>query len=656
MKKLLVGLGLLGTLVISAVSFPLETNAAGKEFDVDEDRMLDDFKHEVLEDTSQFSLVDATGNYDYNSASYLDVNINNNNNTVNTAIYKAAPKLNTMGKTGVLSITLRSIDSSVSLADLDLHYRGASDKDSDTLAVNLAEARDQDNAALDEITASWTTIHISPMNSVEDQAYINGYVGLHLVAKPNLIGKLSIKEMWYAEQQGSPFNASSGVYPIDNFSGRETVSQTNSEYPNTWWRFSHTGVLASNGLTLNGGTYTVASDSRGNGDNAHSNIVLTLKGGEMDEIKFVYGDVTNGYTYSKPYAWNELKNNAGSTYPSITTQEFYGYIINFDATGIESNIAGIMLTGTGVTIKSIFFTSEAPLIPATEFPRMNADSRRVFEDFNRDIVGATTTYIPNTPTATAGDLYYILSYSGSESLAMEDNALVFDGTKSPGTTINYKSSGSRNNNGTYPFVVFKMKGTDGASLKNFSFTTIDDSGNTTEPKLFNELYSDVQYNIPDFDAIDYPYTTSDGWMYIIINLEYSGFPAGCHGFDFYYSGPGKLYIDETLYMTRATAAVEYTDVVSSLETQSDVTLPEIEYSLVDQLTIGETVVINPTFTDDMTSSEEITTVIKVKHNGEYIDLTSENSFVVEQGSYIIIIIAIDNNNNTNILKLYREVA
>lgn len=655
-KRYLLGLSLPLIIGVCAIS-PIKkiTFADGPTFNDEEDRMLDDLTHETLLDTSLFDYVEAGGTYSYTNASYLSVKINNDNNTVNGAIYKCAPKKNNPGRDGGLAIRLRSPDESIKLEDLNLHYRGASDKDDDTLAVELDKAMDEYGMPLPEITSDWQTIFIHTANSVDDLDFISTYVGLHLVADDNVQGNLDIKYLYYADSQDKQWD-DKDVYQIDDFEGRDKVSATSPHLQNTYWRFAKTGVIVSSALSLVDGYYAVASDSKGNGDGAHSNIVITAKGGEIDYISPIYGNKIDGYTVGTQYNWSDLKDNNGSSMQNIVSDGFNGYIINFKNSGITDNkLAGIKIYGKNTLIHNIFWSNTAPLIPATEYPRLNASSRRVYEDFNREEVGAETEYIPNTPIATQNDLYYILSYHNADRLSIENGALVFNGTGSVDDPINYKSSGCRVNNGAYEYVVFKMKGVDGANLDNFRFTTIDDNGNTTEVKYPSELYSDVKYPLPSLNDASYPYTTKDGWQYIIVDLKMSGFPKVLHGFDLYYSGAGKLYIDEIFYAGRSQTNPEYSDVLNELELLSDSVKPTVEYTLNETLVVGEKIVINPVVSDNLSSLENITVIVKVKHNGEYIQLEKDSSFVVEKGKYVIIILAIDEADNVNTFKLYREV-
>ena len=71
----------------------------------------------------------------------------------------------------------------------------------------------------------------------------------------------------------------------------------------------------------------------------------------------------------------------------------------------------------------------------------------------------------------------------------------------------------------------------------------------------SELLSGNQLPTPPLDAEDYPYVTEDGWMYLIVDLALSQLTTTVRGFDLFYSGDGKLYIDTIFFANRGPVLV-----------------------------------------------------------------------------------------------------
>lgn len=110
--------------------------------------------------------------------------------------------------------------------------------------------------------------------------------------------------------------------------------------------------------------------------------------------------------------------------------------------------------------------------------------------------------------------------------------------------INFKTQSVKNIS-DYQYFVLKVKGEGAASLNGFRFGLGVDG--TATPIVWGNggLKSDTNLTIPALGGAN-PYTTADGWQYIVVDVAASGLTAG-NTVDMYYSGEGKLMIDEIFY-------------------------------------------------------------------------------------------------------------
>lgn len=81
----------------------------------------------------------------------------------------------------------------------------------------------------------------------------------------------------------------------------------------------------------------------------------------------------------------------------------------------------------------------------------------------------------------------------------------------------------------------------------------------------------------------------------------------------------------------------------------DTTKPTINLDLPTTIKVGDTVTLNPTISDDKSTSENITVTYEVKLGDEVVELDENNSFVAKSGTYTIKITATDEAENTETL-------
>ena len=226
-------------------------------------------------------------------------------------------------------------------------------------------------------------------------------------------------------------------------------------------------------------------------------------------------------------------------------------MINFEANGWDKKVNGFgfeSIDGESgiIYLDKIFFTNmeyDASTV-LTKYPIIDVNDIRVFDDFEREVVGATKDYDPNNPIALENNFLYIIAYAGIDRMYIENGELVLDCSKNSDYIQYTVASNVKNNDGIYKYVVFKMRGEEGATLQNFRIKTIDPTGTRSQDVWGNGgLKSGPGLPIPDLNVQNYPYITNDGYYYIIIDLKASNLSTQIDGFDIFYSGQGKLYID-----------------------------------------------------------------------------------------------------------------
>jgi hypothetical protein len=312
--------------------------------------------------------------------------------------------------------------------------------------------------------------------------------------------------------------------------------------------------------------YRSAGYDNSNADGTYDNVVLRIRGelGTEDVMVAPFYVIDGVDTLGTPVALSTLLGPDGLAVPALTT-DFQGLVVNFSENGWDNNVNGFkFMTPEGqqsnVYIDQVFFTNmeyDASLLDLT-FPVLDAADIKVFDHFERDDVGATLDYDPANPDAIASDMDFIIAYAGLERMSMEDGQLVFDTTVNTNYMQYTVGSMARSNDGAYQYVVFKLKGSDGALLSNFRFQTIDTGGARSDAIWANgEMKSGAGLNtVTAFDDDSYPYVDEDGYVYLIVDLVESGFSADVSGFDLFYSGGGKLYIDAIFFANATSAEVD----------------------------------------------------------------------------------------------------
>ncbi len=341
--------------------------AVNSSFVEGEDRKLDSLTgRENLIDETLFDYQAIEGAHTWQNKDVLRVNMSNIAAT--QRIYGVAPKLNRVGRLGVLAIELKS-SNGVTLSDLNIKYnRGTSPTSYTNVTLNFADAVDGNGNPLPEITNQWQTIYIDAVDSL-DESYSDiasfigdgggGYSDFSILPTQGTTGNLDINYIWYEIEQGLGYYSTGDVYQIDNFDGRTSVSDATGS--NVYWRDSWAGgTIAPNRVILYNTSYSVASLTNGNADNKYGNLAINAFIGSISEVTPIYTTNNVDFFEGTAVAWANLRDHNNVELGSISTSGFATKVINFANSGIEySNMVGIKITGSsGVAINEIYFTGE----------------------------------------------------------------------------------------------------------------------------------------------------------------------------------------------------------------------------------------------------------------------------------------------------------
>jgi hypothetical protein len=555
-------------------------NYIGRTFNADYDQLFDNFERETVNGIVGTGLTSAESVGDVSITDYhLQSNYSTTVGTTKDApIYKVGSNANGQGSFQYLVIEMKG-SNGASIEDLVLSFR-YSDNYHD-IDVNFSDLRDHEYGLLpdfDELAVlptedGYYKYLISPLNSIDmlnegqgmDFTKIEGkegadtiepgyaYQAFHFMSKSTGegAGTLDVKRIYWTNSVNPEFNTTD----VTNYALLDEFIRTDlgEGADHVWWRGGGEGSsIVGKWLTLDATnapvSYTTVGNDVTNVDSTFENFVLRLKGAEGGEDLTVTPVYAND-VFGTPLALSEVKGPNDEGLPALTTQ-FQNLVVNFDANGWNKDVVGFKLeSSTGlVFVDQLFFTNLefTPEVVATEYPVLDASDLVVFDDFNRSEVGATPSYVADTPIATENDLLYIIGYQGTANLSIEDGALVMDATN--GDLVQYTSAGTNVNDGSYKYVVFKVKGDEAASLNNFRFATIDDGDKTSSHVWANGgLFSAPGLVTPQFGDTDYSYVTEDGYTYVIVDLAESNLDSVVNGFDIFYGGAGKLYIDSIFF-------------------------------------------------------------------------------------------------------------
>ena len=512
----------------------LNEGARVRKYDPEFDTMVEDFSGSLLGTTDGQVLDHGT----------LKVVVDSNHGdfptTNDVSIYKAARSGGFETSDGI-GFRMRKLNGNLKLEDLVLGLRG--DDAYPIFDLNLGEVADPDGEPLPELTDEFQDFVISPNLSIEDAdtvyegstlKVLEKILGIHLKVKAGIdvSSLIEISEVFLTK------GADKTV--IDAFD-RENVAQKDDLVD--YWRDS-IGYIRTKGVALNNGKFYKTPE----GEITSANVALSLNGDSSGlSLTPVYGQ-NEGVALSI----SELRDDENNTIVDAVSGAYGNYVINFENSGIPlEGLTALKISSTKeVNLNRVFFTDMATEAAVLEYPLLDSDTFNMFDNFNRTQSGFDGDYEASStnPLVIDAGLNYALSYHNGDKVSIADGVLTFDATTEV-DYINFKE-GKNNYNGEQ-YLVLSVKGEGGATLNDFRFNVGNDV------VYINQMVSGAGLPLPSLDDASYPYTTADGFKWLVIDLEKSNMVPAADGFiDFYYSGTGKLMIDAAFYANGVSNLVE----------------------------------------------------------------------------------------------------
>ncbi len=433
-----------------------------------------------------------------------------------------------------LNIEVRSPDQSVKLADLKIGLHTA---DSDDIAAvnswSLAHEDMEGGVTLSsgtDIGADWATISIDfasteiKVNGASfDSTSPDAMLGFHLYAADNTkAGKLDVRKV----------SVTTGA--------TETVVLDFDTVDETWWYGSDAGTFADiPACYVITDSKEIASDvaTSNNLDEAYSAIVLNVAGSGNVTVAPIGEDGTVGTAK----AWADLTDLAGTPVAALDGT-FRNAVVSLESLG-ATKIKGVKVAVTGGTayVAGAFFSNlEEPVLDA-HFPVLDLDSIAYMSQFNFEYLTAGADYNKAVADCATFNCDYILSYSTKNNV-ITNGHLVMDAQGEAFTSIKIRSKvASEGKN----YLVLKYKLQNGATLDNFRFDVLKTEGDTGVKVVYaNELLAGAGLkSVSDAN----PYAGTNGYNYLVVDLEKTFGERYISGLDVYYSGEGQVLIDEVFY-------------------------------------------------------------------------------------------------------------
>lgn len=513
-----------------AVQPEAETLAEGtivRAFNPNFDVMLDDFSSKTPSGI-------VGGDAFYQEEPYLSVPVHsqwtNFPGTADGAIYKVGSSIyafQTMDAIGI-KVRLKNGSPKIGLENLVMGLRGGDEYK--IHEIKFSDAIDQDGSPLSEITEEYQEILVSPSQTISDSETVyknqdgtdstlrvlSSILGIHIYATGNCKADLEIAEI-------VGYRGDSRV-SIDNF----TRTAVNEADVNCWWRDS-VGNIEVRNVDVANGTYAISESDA----TVMQNVVLAVKG---DTSTLTVAPIRKDASKGSSVAWSSLKDSDNKALPAALKNAYANYVINIENSGLGTDVIGVELASTtGVKISQVFLSDLVDILPQ-DYPTIDVDSIRKFDDFNR----TQTTFDTDWDTSATNSVVTGAGLNGCVAYSLGDGISVSNGSLNLKATEGYTNfvEGSKTARTTEQYLVFSMKYDGEGSFDNFRIQ----ASSTGSALYFNDWYA-----APATKSAETPYTSPDGYKWYVIDLEESKISNMTDTITFFYTGPTDLHIDEVFY-------------------------------------------------------------------------------------------------------------
>ena len=460
---------------------------------------------------------------------------------VTDPIFKVgSPKISAGFET--LNIELRSPDGSIKLEDLKIGLRTA---DSDEIAttnsyvltdediiggITLSEGEDIGSDFV-VLSIDFASTEVKVSGNAFDSTAPDAMLAFHLyTADSTVAGKLDIRKV-------SVTTGSNETVVIDF----DTINEA-------WWNGGEAGTFVNvpkhYAVT---DKVSIASDDadHNNLDEKYDAIVLNIAG-ENASVAPIMEDGSIGTAKS----WNQLTDLAGTQVAALDGN-FRKAVISLESLGAKK-IKGVEISGN-VLVAGAFFTNMDTIKPDKYFPVLDTESITYMSQFNFEYLNAGPDYDKAVTDSAAFNCDYILSYSTKNNV-IKDGHLVLDAQGEAFTSIKIRSKVASEGK---QYLVIKYKLENGATLNDFRFDVLKTDGDTgVGIKYANQLLAGT--GLPSLSEVN-PYQATNGYSYLVIDLEKTFGERYISGVDMYISGEGQVLIDEIFYAHPAVKKGEYSE-------------------------------------------------------------------------------------------------
>ncbi len=509
----------------------------------------------IIEDFSGESLLGTTDGVTHKAylREVVDSNLESFQITPDSAIYKMASATFGGDKTLIgqssINFKMRVASGKLSIKDLILGIRPSDDNSGHVYPINLGDALDSEQEALPELTNEFQTISVSVSESVGDEdtlfpetqlKVLSEATGFHLYVKSGIevSAVIEIAEVSYSKGDSTVI--------IDDFN-RSTITGN----PNVYWGPTDcaNAVLVRKGVEIsNGKKYTtpvLSEKQRG-----YSHIVFEALGDMSgSSVEVAYDDAANTV---KALAFKDLKAKTDNAVVNTVDGIFASIAIDLStfAGPADANIKTVTIKNDGkneLMIANVFGTSFEEPVLDKKYPNINAESAVTFDNFERDITSLDSDWdasAANEKNIAAG-INGFVSYSNGANISTSGGALHL-----PGVTEGYDevTIGSTHTFADAQYIVFSIKGEEGADLSTFRF----EMGSATAIWFNSAMAMEGVKTYGDANFAS-PYLTEDGYTWYVVDLNYHNVQAD-DLINIYYSGEKAISISSIFYANAFSAA------------------------------------------------------------------------------------------------------
>ncbi len=441
-----------------------------------------------------------------------------------------------------LNIELRSPDGSIKLEDLKIGLRTSDEdaiatansyvlSDEDIIGGITFSAGEDIGTEFAVMSIDFASTEVKVGGKAFDSTAPDAMLAFHLYTADNTVaGKLDIRKV--SVTTGS----------------NETVVLDFDAINEAWWNGGEAGTFINvpkhYAVT---DKISIASDdaSHNNLDEKYAAIVLNIAG-ENATVAPILEDGSVGAAK----AWSELTDLVGTPVAALDGN-FRNAVISLESLGAKK-IKGVEISGN-VLVAGVFFTNMDTIQPDKHFPVLDTESITYMSQFNFEYLTAGPDYDKAVTDSAAFNCDYILSYSTKNNV-IKDGHLVLDAQGEAFTSIKIRSKVASEGR---QYLVIKYKLENGATLNDFRFDVLKTDGDTgVGIKYANQLLAGT--GLPSLSEAN-PYLATNGYNYLVVDLEKTFGERYISGVDMYISGAGQVLIDEIFYAHPVIEKGEYSD-------------------------------------------------------------------------------------------------